>query len=226
MSEDMNKLSKQLQQEFNADSPNITDSYKDEDISLPSSPSGESVEDCKVTKSIPLFNNEEVACSAVGLDYRSVMQELVKPVQRAIMKSGSSSITSDVLGPFLNAFPIEPGWCKEELFGTGKIFYVLKNQSSEAHIYNLVRQACENAEGDVVTIPAVSPLTLSINEPGVKIELETYALTFTRKELKYIKFAFIKAIEFQYNEESEDYYLDACYAITIDKTKLGDCSLC
>jgi len=201
---DMDNLTAQLQKEFNADTTLIVTQ----------------ADEFKGVKTIQLFNQEKVASSAVGMDYRSVTQELVKPIQRAIMKAGSSSIARDLLGTFLNAFPIDPGWGIEELFETGKLFYVLKNQSREAHIYNLVRKACEEAEGDIITMPAVSPMTIAIDEPGLKLELKTHALTFTRKELKYMKFAFIKQIDFQYNDESNDPYLDACYVITIDRAKL------
>jgi hypothetical protein len=222
MNDDMSNLATQLQREFETKSPSITDMYyKPEEKASPTSqPNDTPSDECKGVKTIPLFNIEEAASSAVGLDYRSVMQELVKPLQRAIMKAGSSSISLDVLGTFLNTFPNDPSWGREELFDTGKLFYVLKNQSREAHVYNLVRQTCQTAEGDIATIPAVFPITLSIDEPGVKFDLNTYALTFTRKELQYIKFAFVRSIDFRYNDESADPYLDACYVIKIDRTKL------
>jgi len=38
--------------------------------------------------------------------------------------------------------------------------------------------------------------------------------------LQYIKFAFIKQIKFQYNDDSSDPYLDARYVIEIDRSKL------
>jgi len=216
---DIDKLSQQLKTEFSAENPDPTEVYRHDEVT--EVPTGVTpVESTKGMKSISLFDQETATSSAVGMDYRSVSQELLKPLHRAIMKAGMSSIAKDAMGDFLNAFPVDPGWIREELLETGKYFYVLKNQSREAQIYNIVRQACENTEDDIITIPAVSPVTLVIDEPGVKMELETHALTFTLKELKYIKFAFIKKMEFRYNDEASDPYLEACYVITIDRSKL------
>ena len=96
----------------------------------------------------------------------------------------------------------------------GITFYVLKNQPSEAYVHKLVRQACESSNSEVISIPAITPMTLRIEE----FKFETHALTFTRKDLQYIQLPFIKSIGFQYIEES---ILDACYVITIDRTKLA-----
>jgi len=221
MMDDMNKLSEQLTQEYNSGIQLPVDSVEEEEANSATSLfSAEVSGNTKGVKTISLFNADDSPSNAVGLDYRSVMHELVKPIQRAVIGAGSSSIAKETLGDFLNAFPVDGSWKREELFDTGKHFYVLKNQSREAHIYNLLHRACKIAEGDVITIPAVSPLTLSIDEPGIQFELNTYSLSFTRKELQYIKFAFIRHIKFQYNEESSDPFLDARYVIEIDKTKL------
>lgn len=211
---DIDNLTQQIMTEFSADSLNPMDSYIPQELVADEGLQG--------MKYVSLFNQDKVASSAVGLDYRSVAQELLKPLHRAMMKAGISSIAEHTLGDFLNAFPLDPGWSREELIETGKYFYVLKNQSREAQIYGIVRQACESTADDVITIPAVLPTVLTIDEPGVKLELKTHALTFTRKELKYIRFAFIKEMRFYYNDESNDPYLESCYVITIDRSKLGE----
>jgi len=197
----LDSVATQLQEEFSAEVV--------EDVSPPIATPKESTG----VKTIQLFSTEEKKEPATST-YLATVHELIKPIQKAITQQGLASISKDILGPFLNSFPIDSSWELEELFETGLTFYVLKNQSSEAYVRDVIRQACESSNSEVISIPAITPMTLRIEE----FEFETHALTFTRKDLQYIQLPFIKSIGFQYNEES---IMDACYVITIDRTKLA-----
>ena len=210
---DFSNLSKKLKNEYEAKSTDSVDVFVDGEESL-------EVLVNKNVKSIPLFCQETNKSLAVGLDYKSLLQELLKPLHWAMMRVGVSSISTEVLGTFLNSFPLNASWYKEELFDTGKFFYVLKNQSREVYIYDTIRQACEQTQDEIVTIPAVVPCTLLVQDKGLELELKTHSLMFTRKELNYIRFAFIKKIDLSYDDLSHDPYFNAAYVITVDRSKL------
>ena len=105
----LDTLTTQLQQEFSAE---VT-----EDVSPPIATPKESTG----VKTIQLFSTEEKKEPVAPSNYLSIMRELIKPIQKAITQQGLASISKDILGSFLNSFPVDSSWELEELFETGLI---------------------------------------------------------------------------------------------------------
>lgn len=186
---------------------------------------GEADEEVEI---VLIENNDRLSTKTLSM--RDAFQEFSKVFTVAMNQKSVNSIAADTFG-FLSMLDYTPVGMKKETYDfCNKVFYVQKNSSRESMVYDLVAKAARDCVSDTFTFPFITPVDIDIVVVPRQIEkgLETAqtktitieTLTFTKDELKYMTFNFIKSVALAYKTSSGNKYKDAVIKFVVDREVL------